>query len=75
MVINYKWEFMRSNIFFIATSELSQDAFFTWLLQWGDNSNAKLNKELYAIHSGVTGGIGNGFVGAHRSDPKIYEKL
>ena len=31
---------MKPNIFSLATSELSQDAFFTWLLQWGDNSVA-----------------------------------
>ena len=40
---------MKPNIFSIATSELSQDAFFTWLLQWGDISNANLNKELNAV--------------------------
>ena len=40
---------MVPNIFSIATSELSQDAFFTWLLMWGDNSNAKINKELNSV--------------------------
>ena len=40
---------MKPNIFSLATSELSQDAFFTWLLQWGDNSCLKINKELNAV--------------------------
>ena len=40
---------MKPNIFSLATSELSQDAFFTWLLQWGDNSNEKFNKELNTV--------------------------
>ena len=29
----------KPNIFSIATKELSQDGFFTWLLQWADSSN------------------------------------
>jgi hypothetical protein len=40
---------MKPNIFSFDTSELSQAAFFTWLLQWGDNSNEKFNKELHAV--------------------------
>jgi hypothetical protein len=31
----------RPNIFEIAMSKLSQDAFFTWLIEWADNSNEK----------------------------------
>lgn len=38
---------MKPNIFDIATKELHQDAFITWLLQWGDNENEKLDKNLY----------------------------
>lgn len=34
------------NIFKIATSELSQDAFITWLLTWGDSSFACQNPKL-----------------------------
>lgn len=34
------------NLFQIATKELSQDAFFTWLIQWADPSNEKYDKEL-----------------------------
>jgi hypothetical protein len=34
------------NIFRIATKELSQDAFFTWLLQWADDDNAVSNQQL-----------------------------
>jgi hypothetical protein len=40
---------MKPNLFKIATSELSQDAFLTWLLQWGDNSSADENTELHNI--------------------------
>jgi hypothetical protein len=40
---------MKPNLFKIATSELSQDGFLTWLLQWGDNSSANENIELYNI--------------------------
>nr|WKN37903.1 PD-(D/E)XK nuclease family protein [Tunicatimonas sp. TK19036] len=36
----------KPNIFNIATKELSQDAFITWLLRWGDSSNEKYDKAL-----------------------------
>lgn len=36
----------KPNIFNVATKELSQDGFFTWLLQWADPSNNNYNKEL-----------------------------
>lgn len=34
------------NIFRFATKELSQDAFFTWLLNWADNNCSQYNTEL-----------------------------
>lgn len=37
---------MKPNLFSIATKELSQDAFITWLLQWADDSFIKENSEL-----------------------------
>lgn len=37
---------MKPNIFTIATKELSQDGFFTWLLQWADSKNIQYDKEL-----------------------------
>jgi hypothetical protein len=37
---------MKPNIFEIATTELSQDGFFTWLLQWAGPDNGKYNAEL-----------------------------
>lgn len=37
----------KPNIFEIATSELSQDAFITWLLRWGDPACKQLNLELH----------------------------
>jgi hypothetical protein len=40
---------MKPNLFKIATSELSQDGFFTWLLQWGDISAANENGDLHNI--------------------------
>lgn len=42
-------ENQRPNIYEIATKELSQDAFFTWLLQWADESNKKYNQALHEI--------------------------
>ena len=39
----------RPNLFQIATSELSQDAFFTWLMQWADPSNIQEDPTLCAI--------------------------
>ena len=38
---------MKPNIFNIATKELSQDAFITWLLQYADESCKEINKELH----------------------------
>ncbi len=38
---------MKPNIFRIATKELSQDGFFTWLLQWGAPENEKHNSGLF----------------------------
>ncbi len=37
---------MKPNIFDIATKELSQDGFFTWLLQWADPKNSQYNQPL-----------------------------
>jgi hypothetical protein len=37
---------IKPNIFRIATKELSQDGFFTWLLQWADKDNAAHNQRL-----------------------------
>ena len=36
----------RPNLFKIATKELSQDGFITWLLQWADPSNLEYDAEL-----------------------------
>ena len=38
---------MKPNIFKIATSELSQDALITWLLQWGDKKYEPIDKNLH----------------------------
>lgn len=38
---------MKPNIFNIATKELSQDGFFTWLLKWGAPENEKLDSKLF----------------------------
>jgi hypothetical protein len=40
---------MKPNLFEVATSELSQDGFLTWLLQWGDNSSIDENRNLHDI--------------------------
>ena len=37
----------RPNIFEIATKELSQDAFITWLLKWADDSCKNLDEDLH----------------------------
>lgn len=38
---------MKPNIFEIATKELSQDAFVTWLLKWADDSCKNLDEDLH----------------------------
>ncbi|TWI83278.1 PD-(D/E)XK nuclease superfamily protein [Lacibacter cauensis] len=40
---------MNPNIFYVATSELSHDAFFTWLLQWADPKHSDTNQELHLL--------------------------
>ena len=40
---------MKPNLFSIATKELSQDAFITWLLQWADDKYLNENKVLCNI--------------------------
>lgn len=40
---------MKPNLFSIATKELSQDAFITWLLQWADDSCLEENPKLCNI--------------------------
>jgi len=37
---------MKPNIFRLATKELSQDGFFTWLLQWADNEHKQHDQQL-----------------------------
>ncbi|MEZ5537707.1 MAG: PD-(D/E)XK nuclease family protein [Thiolinea sp.] len=38
----------KPNLFAIATSELSQDAFITWLLQWADKKYIQIDKHLHS---------------------------
>lgn len=40
---------MKPNIFRLATKELSQDGFFTWLLQWADDCNKQLDQNLNEV--------------------------
>ena len=39
----------RPNLFQIASSELSQDAFFAWLIQWADSANMQDDSALCAV--------------------------
>jgi len=39
----------KPNLFSLATKELSQDGFFTWLLQWADNKNSQYDQQLNEI--------------------------
>lgn len=39
---------MKPNLFYSATTELSQDGFFTWLLQWADDDNRPHSADLSA---------------------------
>ena len=39
----------KPNIFRLATKELSQDAFFTWLLQWADKKHIQFDPQLNEI--------------------------
>jgi hypothetical protein len=43
---------MKPNIFEIATKELTQDGFITWLLQWADPDNKKHDEKLNACAIG-----------------------
>lgn len=45
-IIKTHGEKQSPNIFDFATSELSQDAMFSWLIQWADDSNLVIDKEL-----------------------------
>lgn len=38
---------MKPNLFNYATSELSQDAFLLWLLEWANPSNSEYDPELH----------------------------
>ncbi|MBE9462331.1 PD-(D/E)XK nuclease family protein [Dyadobacter subterraneus] len=40
---------LKPNIFSHATKELSQDAFFAWLLEWADSSNQQFDNELNEV--------------------------
>ena len=40
---------VRPNIFTHATSELSQDAFFTWLIQWADDKYRQFDESLHIV--------------------------
>jgi hypothetical protein len=40
---------MKPNLFKSATSELSQDGFFAWLLEWADIENSKYDRGLHEI--------------------------
>ncbi|MCL2520961.1 MAG: PD-(D/E)XK nuclease family protein [Spirochaetaceae bacterium] len=39
----------KPNIFKLATGELTQDAFLSWLLQWSENKYAEVDLELYNV--------------------------
>lgn len=43
----FKMNTKKPNIFNLATNELSQDAFFTWLLQWADPQYRNCDRELH----------------------------
>lgn len=43
------WDACAPNIFSFATSELSQDAMFAWLLSWGDAKYLHKDKSLHAV--------------------------
>jgi len=45
---------MKPNIFDIATKELSQDAFITWLLAFADNDNQKVKALLLQSNDSVS---------------------
>ena len=62
----------RPNLFDFATSELSQDAFFAWLLSWADPAWSSTDAELHACGQRLL----NVFFAAHgRSIPDPIEKV
>ncbi len=40
----------KPNLFQIATKELSQDGFFTWLIQWADSTYFNNKCGQFAVH-------------------------
>ena len=40
---------MKPNLFKLATSELSQDSFIAWLLEWADSKNSQYNSSLHRV--------------------------
>ena len=51
----------RPNLFKYATSELSQDAFLCWLLEWADHSYAKVDSVLHQTATDFLWSIGSNF--------------
>ena len=51
MAITYKGEFLTHNMFDYATSELSQDAFFCWLLSYSTQKDKKEYGDLFRVSS------------------------
>ena len=51
----------RPNLFNYATSELSQDAFLCWLLEWADHSYAKVDSVLHRTATDFLRSIGSKF--------------
>ena len=49
MAITYKGEFLTHNMFDYATSELSQDAFFCWLLSYSTQQDKKEYGDLFRV--------------------------
>lgn len=47
----------RPNLFSHATSELSQDAFFCWLLEWADQSHSETQPALHEVAKGLVHGF------------------
>ena len=47
--ITFETATLTPNIFDFATSELSQDALFCWLIQWADTKYKVVDKQLHKI--------------------------
>lgn len=59
------------NIFDYATSELSQDAFFAWLLEWAEDKYAQVDNELHKCAVDLLTTFFDDYYEKYKDDPEV----